>query len=820
MRPPLENIEFIENYILGNFDPSEHQQAKLRIEGSPELAKLLETQQCIYSATRRKALRSEIQSYAPTTPSFLQKYRNWFMGGLALIGILACLYFITSNNSLKKQSSSVAQQAKFSKSEKDIIPWIPFDVQYFDLIAEKGGTIVGKDGTLIILGANSLLDINGNIITGKVEAELIEAIDWEDMIAYNLTTTSNGKALSSGGMMRIRYKQNGEEVYVDPLKPMHVEIPTDDYNPEMKVWEGEVKDDQLNWKNPQELECYLTPIDLRYLDFIPKGFDAEVAAILPYNGHTAVSKRLVDSLYYAISKNREAFSADRESISSFVNDCYFDIPVREDRQQGHHPLDQTKPLLKGDNAVTGQIVDPEGNPVAGMEVKLRMDRYLEHEEPVKTDENGYFTFTKFYPGEVSIYASLHSDDNSGILWKYCLESSFECPKRPKQYTLKQPLVAEYSKMVNFNELSVSPKTNGSFIDPLAIKTLKMSRFQNTLIATKEFEERLQVMHQLKNGSLVLEIYINNLSEPLWKCDEMAAELLSGAQRDVFEEFAAQRMTNVQNGGIHQEALMKFYTSQQKAFRKENQRRLKDYQSKTSEEILSLTKSIEKTLDNSLELASAQAESKGRTSTISSSKIVQTSSRRPSRTIRTNTYAFSWSSNLWCNIDAYLRAIGPAPWATAISPTISKKGLVVYKTVRELQTVIALTEQEGVYNLLSSKSNEQNDVFCVAMYKDANKLFYGGRSFDPKHTRELDLDCASVSDEEFYQNLCMLTPSESLIADKLRADHALLQEQSKVEKKNAPYTRALESVKNNISSEVLVYNRLFDFLNRTNKNLVQ
>lgn len=73
MRPPLENIQLIEDYILGNFDPSEHEQARIRIEGSPELSQLLETQQCIYSATRRKELRREIQSYAPPAEPSLEK---------------------------------------------------------------------------------------------------------------------------------------------------------------------------------------------------------------------------------------------------------------------------------------------------------------------------------------------------------------------------------------------------------------------------------------------------------------------------------------------------------------------------------------------------------------------------------------------------------------------------------------------------------------------------------------------------------------------------------------------------------------------------
>lgn len=819
MRPSLENIEFIENYILGNFDPSEHELAKQRIDGSSELSQLLETQQCLYSATRRKALRSEIQSYAPAAgPSFFQQYRNWFIGGLAVLGIIACFAIFGSNNSLKKKQNAQSFHTIASKNEKDIVPWIPFDVQYFDLIAEKGGTLLGKDGTLIILGGNSLLDIDGNLVSGKVEAELIEAIDWEDMLAYNLTTTSDGKALSSGGMMRIRYKQNGKEIFVNPEKPMHVEIPTDECDPKMKVWEGEVKGDQLDWKNPQDFDRYLTQIDLKYLEFIPTGFDAEVAAILPYNGHEAISNRLVDSLYYSIAANRELFSMDRESKSSFVNDCYFDIPVREDRQQNHHPINQSKPLLKGTNSVTGQIVDPEGNPIAGMKVQVRMDRYLEHEEDIVTDKDGYFTFSKFYPGDVDIYASLHSDDNAEILWKYCLEGSFNCPKRPKNFTLKEPLVAAYSNKVNFDQLSTMPSSNGSFIDPLKIKTLRTSRFQNTFIATKEFEQRLQVMHQLNNGSLLLDTYIRNLSEPMWKCDEMAARLISGSNKEIFEDFAAQRLTNVQNDGIHQEALMAYYSEQRKAYRTENRRRLKENQTKSKGELMALSRSIETSLEEAAELASAQAAWKGRN--ITSSVNVKSSSRVSTQTVRTDSYAFSWSSNSWCNIDQYILTLGANPWLTSIQTNLPGKDITVYKTVRALQTIIGLSEVGGSYQAMSSKTNTDEDVCCLAMYRDEDQLFLGGNSFNPKNTRNLDLNLVPVTEDEFYLNLCLLAPSESLIAKRLRAENAMLIAQAKVNIENAPYMRALESAKNDISSEVVVYNRLFDYLNGIGNDLVQ
>ena len=817
MRPSLENIAYIENYILGNFDPEEQERAKHRIDNSPELSQLLEKQQCIYLASRRKALRAEIQSYAHINPPFLKRYRSWFIGGLAVLIGAVCFLAINLSNTLKKQPSDTTKIASNSKKEKDIIPWIPFDLQYFDLIAEKGSTIVGKDGTLIILGANSLLDSEGKRVKGEVQAELIEAIDLEDMIAYNLTTTSNGKALSSGGMMRIRYRQEGEEVFVDPKKPMHVEIPTDSYDPEMQVWEGQVIDDQLDWKNPQEIERYLKQVDLRYLDFLPSGFDMEVASLLPYNGHISLSDHLVDSLYYSISKNRELF-ANRESLSSFQNDCNFNIPIRKDQERNGGEPFKRKPQLAGKHTVIGQIVDTEGQPIAGMDVKLRMDRYLEHSEVITTDSEGKFSYNRLYPGEVVIYASLHSANNIDILSKYCLKSSFKCPKSQKKHTLVKPLVAEYSSMVNFDRLTISPKTNGSFIDPLKIKTLKTSRFQNTFIATKEFERRLQVMHQLEKGSLLLDTYISNLSEPMWKCDEMATKLVSGEERVIFENFAKERLTNVQNSGIHQEELFEYYSQQCKDYRRENRRRLEEYQSKTIDEINALASSIENALNSPGQLAVSQASHKGWGSAKGST--YKTNTIGPGTKIRTQSYAFSWSSSSWCNVDRYMKLLGPSPWTTAITTNVDQEGLVVYRTIPELQSIIGLDKQNGIYNTLSPKSNAREEVICLAICREGEKILFGGNSFDPVTTRDLILDLESVTEDEFYLKICSLAPLQSSISQKLKADYNRLNTHIRINNNNQRYTNLLASARNEISADIILYNRLFEFLDRSNKTLNQ
>ena len=817
MRPPLQDIEFVENYILGNMDPAEHAAAKQRIENSSELSSLLETQQCIYTATRRKALRSEIQSYAPpsfSNTNFFQRYGNWFIGGLAVLGIASFLlvYFNRASNDMQEQISTSSSAVLFDKNEEDVDPWVSFDIQTFNLDAGKGATLVGKNGTLIILAENALLDAKGQLVHGKVQAELIEALNWEDMIAYNLTTTSGGKALSSGGMIRIRYKQHDEEVFVDPERPMHIEIPTEDYHPEMMVWEGVVEDGQLDWKNPQELERYLTKIDLRYLDFIPTGFNAEIAAILPYKGHTQLSDRLVDSLYYSIGANQELFS-NQEPHASFVNDCYFDIPVRDDEERrGGKPF-EAKPQMWGKNKVTGQIVDPEGNPIVGMDVKLRMDRYLEHTETITTDAKGMFTYDKLYAGEVAIYASLHSDEDDDILWKYCLETTFNCPKTPQHYTISKPFVAQYTNMVNFEKLSIQPKTGGCFIDPSSIEVLKGKRFQHTFIATKEFEERLQAMHELKEGALLLDVYVKNLSQPLWKCDQLAANQLSGKDKLIFETFAEQRLTNVKSDGLHQEALFAYYTAQRKRYRAEKRKQLTENQQKSNQELRQLTKSIEAALDNPAKHVHAPSTSNDRNT--GSARLVATNIGE-SNLAQGPSYSFSWSSNDWCNVDRFLEELGPSPWFTFIASDQPDRKMSVYQGVRKYQTIIGIPKESGSYKAVSAK-NETGKVACFGMFKEDGQLYFDSQSYYPERTRELQLSPTPVSEEEFYAKLSSLTPLDGPLYDQLKAEQDQLEAQLRIRKSLSPFTLLLDRTKNELSKEIIVYNRLFDALNRCRKN---
>lgn len=57
-----------------------------------------------------------------------------------------------------------------------------------------------------------------------------------------------------------------------------------------------------------------------------------------------------------------------------------------------------------------------------------------------------------------------------------------------------------------------------------IQTIESTKFNNTLIATKEFEERLQFIHEICSDEIV-QLYVDNLNINLWRIDSLVVEKL-------------------------------------------------------------------------------------------------------------------------------------------------------------------------------------------------------------------------------------------------------------------------------------------------------
>ena len=97
--------------------------------------------------------------------------------------------------------------------------------QSFTGDAGTGFTIRGEKGTKIVFPANSMVDGNGNPVTGTVTVTLKEVLSKKDVIFSGVMTESNGQLLESGGELLVKAQKDGKDLKVAPDAAIKVEVP-------------------------------------------------------------------------------------------------------------------------------------------------------------------------------------------------------------------------------------------------------------------------------------------------------------------------------------------------------------------------------------------------------------------------------------------------------------------------------------------------------------------------------------------------------------------------------------------------------------------
>lgn len=114
------------------------------------------------------------------------------------------------------------------------------DISFNDytIVAEEGGSITTKTGTVIEVPANAFVDENGKPITGEVQLNYREFHDAADVFVSGITMKYNengeGEDFQTAGMMDLRGRQGSNEVYIAQGKSLKVNMASfaeDDFRP-------------------------------------------------------------------------------------------------------------------------------------------------------------------------------------------------------------------------------------------------------------------------------------------------------------------------------------------------------------------------------------------------------------------------------------------------------------------------------------------------------------------------------------------------------------------------------------------------------------
>lgn len=144
-------------------------------------------------------------------------------------------------DSLAAAPATISLKAIYQQAEKK--------PQVFFVSANKDTTITCNEGTTIKIAANSFVsEKTGEPVTGKVKIAVKEYYQLSDIILANLTTTSDGKILETGGMLYVTANSAGKKCTIKAGQSVEIGFPNTNRKDGMALFYGEQDEDKIDWK--------------------------------------------------------------------------------------------------------------------------------------------------------------------------------------------------------------------------------------------------------------------------------------------------------------------------------------------------------------------------------------------------------------------------------------------------------------------------------------------------------------------------------------------------------------------------------------------
>ncbi|MBL1233137.1 MAG: hypothetical protein COA31_010490 [Flavobacteriales bacterium] len=791
MRNELEHIEIIEKYLRGELSEEDKKAFEEKLKTDVILQKEVATQRDIITGIERLGTKQSIQKA-------YKKYKlgkagfNLGLGVVVLVAVTAVFLWYNSNNASTDTDKNILPELNElgEKQWADADKLIPS--QQFAINTENDTVIETQGGIVMYIPKGSFLDDNGNTITGNVDFEVKEALNTAQIVMGGLSSMSGDKLLESGGMFYINARQDGKTVKINPEHGIYTEVPTDEVNPNMQLFEGKRMDNgSIDWINPTPLAKFLTPVDINLLNFYPPKYEPKLAEL----GLDVTNKEYKDSLYYSFAweenvKNSECLELKKTYegdaiISSFKNNDYifhginnitwtwnveeancneFDIRLEikttDSLQVSDLSFDNYGLENKYEFLDKLKITRSENTFILSQRLRIKKSgkitlllRLRTHYLDIKNNTDEYLSFNIF-SGKTSLndYTVVLDTNLSDI--ESWVEDSLEAISLMDGY-----LASEASAKTVVEAESVQG------INPEKIKTIWSEKFNNTLIATREFEERLKTIFGTCNDK-VLDLYINNLNLDLYVIDSMAANMSSGNSRNEFLKFAERKDGKVQINEGRMKKLQKHYTEKQKIiaaaiaktkakFDKEN----KQLDEKASKERIKHTQDeVKRKQDNFTEEFNLNLTEAYR----------QLGKPKPDRLDAKDIYKLRLKTGGWKNVDAYvMESLDNRETLDYTDPETGKKAVIKYEPISitikdelKFDRLLVYILPDNLNSFMrveksnlsyTEKLNElmNHNLVCLG-YIGEQAYFYSKDNVTPKEYNNVEL--LPLSQQELKQNL--------------------------------------------------------------------
>lgn len=601
--------QLIERYLNNELSAEGKSAFEAELKQNKELQNELELHQLTIEVIQRNSLRTLVEQ----SGKWYQLKKKIIIGGISLLIGLALgtsAYFIsekfrksvTEKEKIEIQSATLKNEKtlvtdsiqsiyftdKYGNIPKNLFfkgleKHLAFDnipAQYFEFTG-KPDIFLSKTGVLLSLTEKSFLQ-NGQPYSGKAIIQWQEAQTPSDFAKAGLSTKAGSQLLETQGMFSLNaFTPDGQKLELSK-EGAYIQAPVNEVKEGMKLFQGVSQSNgDVDWQNPVELERLPRQKKMSEMDLYPCDYEQKLNEL-----KWETSKKKRDSLYLSF----ENFKQTQRSFYDELDELKKEENPYEDKIILPIKINNTNITW---NFSVEYLENNEAYIVAT--VKITDGWFL---RPSKTDKKAISkpqasklnsTLTKMFLTPNGSYEQIKEfvDENSTVIYKKGYEGippgeaifkqkikilsqeefyiSGNCISNEFSYKLERSQF-EYPFEVTINRNNKIQK----YIPPSKVLAIWNQKFDGTNLATQEFEDRMQMIHETCDEQL-LDLYTNNLNESLWKLDERAVAM--GYPQ--FQQFANQRIGKVSIDDAHQKNLNAFYETAMKEIRNMGQKNFEE-----------------------------------------------------------------------------------------------------------------------------------------------------------------------------------------------------------------------------------------------------
>jgi hypothetical protein len=648
----------IDQYLDGKMRPEESASFEKELKINEHLRQQVEMQKDLRQGIERMNMKASINSQFKKM-TLKSKLYKWGIATVAIAAIGTATYF--GYNSLNGNSSASNYKLP-ALNEEGKADWSDADknlpTQIFSIDPEKDTVLETNGGIVFAVPAGAFLNAKQ-----PVTLEVREALTPSDIMKAGLSTTSDGKLLETGGMFYLNARnEDGNSLQINPEKPVYANVPTNEIKPDMQLFSGERKSDgSINWKNPKPLDKQLIPVDINTLDFYPKGFRAKVAEL----GFDANNKSVTDSIYYSYSGRRN-FSASPFGGSMQPAPNVVTTVHASNNPTYYYDTDtislEGKVLFQTNCASCHNTTNQMST---GPGLKGVLDRIPGGDWPIMWVRNS----GKLISSGDKYANKIYNDYN------HTVQTNF-----PQLTTRQIEAILTFangpSEIKHTNTDSSELGGNILEINPARISAIWNDKFQNTIIATKEFEERLQVIFS-KGCPELLDLYVNNLDKKMYQIDSMAmyAACSDALINNEFHNFYLRHDEGISITNSHMKKLENYFNMKRKAVQMASQKiyEARKEKEKNDDKTYSDSKTNQSKSDYTRDSANLLREFD--VNLADACKQLGINEKRMSG----NYYGFAVTRIGWCNVDRYvMESVLSRTTLDYTDPNSGKKAVIKYE----------------------------------------------------------------------------------------------------------------------------------------------